>query len=137
MKKILLAIIAVFSLSAANAQLAEGSVAPDFTLTDINGNSFTLSEALAQNKTVIIDFSATWCGPCWGYHTTGQMEDLYEEHGPNGTCSDDFIVLYIEGDVTTTLADLQGVQTALLLKWALHQKICLLTLAKAAMKQTI
>jgi hypothetical protein len=59
MKKTLLSLVLLFSGAAAFAQLPNGSVAPDFTATDINGQTHTLSEYLAAGKTVIIDISAT------------------------------------------------------------------------------
>ncbi len=110
MKKITtsLFLIALFLFSGrvANAQLADGCIAPDFTATDLNGNSWHLYDLLDQGKTVFIDISATWCGPCWSYHTGGALETVYNSYGPPGT--NEVMVFFVEGDAATTLADLQG-----------------------------
>ena len=41
-----------------------GNPFPEFTATDTEGNTFTLSEALKDHEAVLINLWATWCGPC-------------------------------------------------------------------------
>ena len=88
------------------AQLPDGSISPDFTATDLSGEEHNLYALLDSGYQVILDFSATWCGPCWTYHTSGVLDELYEAHGPEGTNT--LRVFFIEGDDNTTQADLEG-----------------------------
>ncbi|MBK9422057.1 MAG: T9SS type A sorting domain-containing protein [Flavobacteriales bacterium] len=107
MKKKLLLSAFAFSALGAMAQIADNSVAPDFTATDLNGNSQHLYDYLDQGYTVFIDVSATWCGPCWSYHNSGALEGLYDQYGP-GTTEDKVMVFMVEGDASTSIADLNG-----------------------------
>ena len=112
MKKLLLILFLCFS-TISKGQLADGSIAPDWTLTDVNGTAHNLYNYLDGGYTIFLDFSAVWCGPCWSYHTSGALEDLYMNHGPAGfpnvsaNTTDDVMVFFIEGDANP-MACLQG-----------------------------
>jgi thiol-disulfide isomerase/thioredoxin len=87
-----------------------GATAPDFTVTDINGTQHTLYSYLNSGKVVLLDVSATWCGPCWNFHNAHYLEDLYAEYGPAGT--NEVVVLFYEGDAATNAQDLDGTDAA-------------------------
>ncbi len=53
-----------------------GRLAPDFTLTDLEGNSVTLSDF--RGNAVFINFWATWCPPCRA--EMPEIEAIYQEY---------------------------------------------------------
>lgn len=72
--------------------LVDGSPAPEFGATDVRGRTWALSAL--RGKVVLLDYWATWCGPCLGELPT--MKAIQEEHADGS--KDDFLMLGISLD---------------------------------------
>ena len=67
------------SSAAADGAAFLGKPFPDFTVTDTEGNAFTLSEQLQDHDAVLIHFWATWCQPCWTKFPC--LQEVWEKYG--------------------------------------------------------
>ncbi len=69
----------------------EGFLAPDFTLQDLNGQTYTLSDL--QGQAVLLNFWATWCPPCRAEMPA--IAQVYADYQAQG-----FLVLAVTADDT-------------------------------------
>ena len=85
----ILALLILFSVSA-TAQVKEGENAPNFTLKNLDGKEINLNQF--RGKHVLINFWATWCGPC--KIEMPSLEALYERFKDRN-----FVLLAISNDM--------------------------------------
>ena len=62
--------------------VAVGKTAPDFTLNDPDGNPVTFSEFYKKNKVTMVDFWASWCGPCRRFNPI--LTKIYAKYSKKG-----------------------------------------------------
>lgn len=67
---------------AVEAKTAEGQPFTDFTMPDPKGKHVTLGQYIKKNKLTLVDFWASWCGPC--RKAIPGVKALYEKYKKQG-----------------------------------------------------
>jgi peroxiredoxin len=75
-----------------------GQIAPNFTLNDIDGNKFSLSDYRGQ--VIVIDLMATWCGPC--KTEMAHLKEIFSKYDHN-----DVWIMSIDVDNAETVSQLR------------------------------
>ena len=97
-----------------------GKPAPDFAFDDPDGKSIKLSDVYKQNKVTMIDFWASWCGPCRAANPT--ITKVYSNYKDKGfgifgvsfdTSKENWVkAIADDGLVWPNVSDLKGWESA-------------------------
>jgi peroxiredoxin len=90
--RVLLCAALAFIASASVEAIAPTAAAPDFTLRTMNGPNLRLAEQ--RGRVVMVNFWATWCGPC--RQEMPHLNRLYEKYRASG-----FVLLGVNVDDDT------------------------------------
>ena len=97
---------------------ATASLAPDFTLTDINGNNFTLSQ-YRNSAVVVVEFTALSCSECQIVEQSLQsLTTTYNQTGPGNVR---IISVFIEPQFGDTIPRLKDYQAKNNVSWTMAQ----------------
>ena len=88
------------------AQISPGSLAFDFTVQDIAGNTHNLYDQLDSGKTVVIHCFTAWDSYAWEYYQQQTLESFDALYGAQGNGS--VAVWRMECETQNTLLQLQG-----------------------------
>ncbi len=80
MRKLVLAILILFTSFTGFAQPAVGQKAKEISLTDAKENKLNLSSL--EGKVVLLDFWASWCGPC--RRAFPDLKNIYSKYQSKG-----------------------------------------------------
>lgn len=80
MKYLILSIILINAGMTGDAQIKRGHPAPEMSLPDPNGKTVRLSDL--KGKVVLIDFWASWCGPC--RKNNPHLVEIYHKYHDKG-----------------------------------------------------
>jgi hypothetical protein len=105
MKKLFFLISLCCSLDAL-AQISSGSLANDFTVQDIAGNTRNLYSQLDSGRTVLLHCFTAWDSYGWEYYQQQSLESFNALYGPQGYGS--VAVWRVECETQNTIAQLQG-----------------------------
>lgn len=112
-----IALAALLAFLACTVQQGDGTPAParpapDFTLPDIHGKEFSLSDY--RGKTLVIDFWATWCIPC--LYQVPVLNEIWASHRDAGEVVVIGVAVDVEGaEVVAPWIAEQGVQYQILI----------------------
>ena len=76
---VLLVQVSICNSLNAQAPLDKGDYVPNFIEIDEKGNQINLESY--KGKVVLLNFTATWCGPCW--ETYAPMDELQKQYPDN------------------------------------------------------